>query len=193
MNRIHNLICSSGWWRGRVERQLVPWGVKGVELGNQVLEVGPGFGATTQVLARRLGRLDVLELDSGYCQRLRAQIGDTATVTQGDATAMPYPDGRFSAVLCFTMLHHIPSRELQDRAFAEIARVLEPGGVFAGTDSVGTGLVFKLIHIGDTLMPLDPDELPQRLRAAGLDDPEVRRADGTFRFRARKGTSPGAP
>ena len=106
---------------------------------------------------------------------------------------MPYPDGRFSAVLCFTMLHHIPTQELQDRAFAEITRVLEPGGVFAGTDSVGTGLVFKLIHIGDTLMPLNPDELPHRLRAAGLDDPEVRRADGTFRFRARKGEGPRGP
>ena len=46
------------------------------------------------------------------------------------------------------MLHHIPSLDLQDRAFAEIARVLRPGGTFAGTDSLGAGLVFKLIHSG---------------------------------------------
>jgi ubiquinone/menaquinone biosynthesis C-methylase UbiE len=186
VNRIHNLICSSVRWQGRVERELVPWGVKGVDLGDRVLEVGPGFGATTRVLARRLERLDVLELDEGYCQRLRAELPDSVTVTQGDATSLPYPDGSFSAVLCFTMLHHIPTRHDQDRAFAEIARVLTPDGVFAGTDSVGTGPLFKLIHVGDTLLPLDPDELPQRLRAAGLDDPEVRRANGSFRFRARK-------
>lgn len=186
MNRVHNLICSSGWWRGRVERELLPWGLKGVELGSDVLEVGPGFGATTRVLANQLGHLDVLELDSGYCNGLRSQLGDAVTVTHGDATAMPYPDARFSAVVCFTMLHHIPSRELQDRAFAEIARVLRPGGVFAGTDSVGTGMVFKMLHVGDTLMPLDPDQLPDRLREAGLGDPAIRRADGTFRFRARK-------
>jgi ubiquinone/menaquinone biosynthesis C-methylase UbiE len=186
MNRIHNLICSSEWWRGRVEHKLLPWGLADVELGERVLEVGPGFGATTRLLATRLQSLDVLELDAGYCERLRAELGPSVTVTQGDATRMPYPDGQFSAVVCFTMLHHIPSRELQDEAFAEIARVLAPGATFAGTDSVGTGIVFKLIHIGDTLLTVDPDGLPARLETAGLTGTSVDRSDGSFRFRARK-------
>jgi SAM-dependent methyltransferase len=186
VNPIHNVICSSRAWRRRVERELVPWGVENLELGRRVLELGPGFGATTRCLVRGLGQLDVLELDKRYCQRLQVQLGSRVKVTQGDATSMPYPDGDFSAVLCFTMLHHIPSRELQDEAFSEVARVLAPGGVFAGTDSVGTGTVFKLIHIGDTLVPIDPDELPERLRAAGLSEVVVDRADGSFRFRAGK-------
>jgi ubiquinone/menaquinone biosynthesis C-methylase UbiE len=186
VNPIHNVICSSKRWRRRAERKLVPWALQGVELGRQVLEVGPGFGATTRALTRRVGPLDVLEVDERYCERLRVQLGSRVNVTCGDATAMPFPDGRFSAVLCFTMLHHIPSRELQDEAFAEVARVLEPGGVFAGTDSVGSGRVFKLIHIGDTLVPIDPGELPARLRAAGLTEPAVERADGSFRWSARK-------
>lgn len=186
MNPVHNVICSSRLWRRRVKRELVPWGVQDLELGDRVLELGPGFGATTHVLVRELGRLDVLELDRRYCERLRVQLGSRVSVTQGDATSMPYPDGCFSAVLCFTVLHHIPSRELQDTAFAEVARVLAPGGVFAGTDSVGTGLVFKLIHVGDTLVPIDPAELPTRLREAGLDEPAIDRADGSFRFRAWK-------
>jgi hypothetical protein len=46
--------------------------------------------------------------------------------------------------------------------------------------------MFKLIHIGDTLVPIDPDELPDRLQAAGLTETVVDRADGSFRFRARK-------
>ena len=186
MNGIHNLICSSGWWRSRVEQKLVPWGIGSAELGDRVLEVGPGFGATTRVLAERLGSLDVLELEPRYCEKLRAELGSSVSVTQGDATEMPYPDASFSAVLSFTMLHHIPSRELQDRAFAEIARVLTPGAVFAGTDSVGTGAVFKLIHLGDTLRPIDPEGLPGRLRTAGFADAAVQRRDGSFRFRARK-------
>jgi SAM-dependent methyltransferase len=107
-------------------------------------------------------------------------------VVQGDATRLPFDDGRFSAAVCFTMLHHIPSASLQDQAFREIARVLRLGGTFAGTDSVGTGLLFKLIHIGDTLRPLDPDRLPARLTAAGLADATVERANGSMRFRARK-------
>lgn len=186
MNRIHNRICSSARWHRRVEQELVPWGLEGVELGDRVLEIGPGLGATTRVLARRLSSLHVLELDPGYCERLRRELGHGVEVRQGDATNMPYADASFSAALCFTMLHHIPSRELQDRALSEVARVLAPGGVFAGTDSVGTGLVFRLIHVGDTMVLIDPDELPRRLEAQGLVDPVVDRADGSFRFRARK-------
>ena len=186
MNRVHNVLCASRWWRKRVEGKLVPWGLRDVELGDRVLEIGPGFGVTTRVLARRLGRLDVLELDQRYCDRLRAALGSRVTVTHGDATTMAYPDGHFTAVLCFTMLHHIPARHLQDAAFAQVARVLAPGGTFAGTDSVGTGMLFKVIHFGDTLVPIDPEELPARLRAAGLADPQVERENGSFRFRARK-------
>jgi ubiquinone/menaquinone biosynthesis C-methylase UbiE len=187
MNRVHNVVCSSGWWARRAEHELVPFGIDGVELGDDVLELGPGFGATTRVLAERLGRLSVLELDPGYCRRLREQLGGSVEVTEGDATRLPYPDGRFSAVLCFTMLHHIPTVPQQDRAFAEVARVLRPGGTFAGTDSVGTGWLFKAIHVGDTLNLVDLDGLPARLESAGLTVTEVKRGRRSFRWRARKG------
>ena len=186
MNRVHNVLCSSGWWARRAEHELVPFGVDGVELGDDVLEVGPGFGATTRVLAPRLGRLSVLELDPGYCRRLRAEFAGTVEVTEGDATRLPYPDGRFSAVLCFTMLHHIPTVAQQDQAFAEIARVLRPGGRFAGIDSLGTGWMFHAIHVGDTLNLVDPDGLSARLERVGLDVREVRRGGRSFRWTAIK-------
>lgn len=185
MNRVHNLLCSSDWWARRVEDKLVPWGLDGVDLGEAVLEVGPGFGATTRLLATMPPRLTVVELEERYCDRLRAELGDAIDVVQGDATDLPFEDDRFTAVVCFTMLHHIPSRDLQDRAFKEFARVLRPAGTFAGTDSVGTGSLFKLIHIGDTMVLLDPIRLPERLRAAGFSEPVVERHDGSFRFRAR--------
>jgi ubiquinone/menaquinone biosynthesis C-methylase UbiE len=187
MNRMHNIVCSSGWWSRRAEHELVPFGVDGVDLGDDVLEIGPGFGATTRVLADRLPRLSVVELDPGYCERLRTELPNgTVTVTQGDATSLPYPDARFSAVLCFTMLHHIPTVAQQDQAFAEIARVLRPGGTFAGTDSIGVGWLFKAIHIGEILNLVDPDGLPARLERAGLVVSEVKRGSRSFRWRATK-------
>jgi ubiquinone/menaquinone biosynthesis C-methylase UbiE len=186
MNVAHNLICSSDRWARRVEHELVPWGLDGVELGDDVLEIGPGFGATTRLLAAKTPRLSVLELSGRYCERLRGALGNTVDITQGDATEMPYDDDRFSAVICFTMLHHLDPPVLQDRAFGEVTRVLRPGGTFAGTDSLGTGWLFKLIHVGDTLAPIDPERLPARLRGAGLGDPYVDRGGRSLRFRASK-------
>jgi ubiquinone/menaquinone biosynthesis C-methylase UbiE len=186
VNRAHAIICSSGWWARTVERELLPWGLAGVELGDDVLEVGPGFGATTRLLARRGTRLTVLELEEDYCERLRRVLPQNVEVTQGDASRMPFADGRFSAVVCFTMLHHLASAELQDRLLAEAARVLGAGGMFAGTDSLGTGRIFKMLHVGDTLVPVPPDGLPERLERAGLANARVKRGGRSFRFRALK-------
>jgi ubiquinone/menaquinone biosynthesis C-methylase UbiE len=186
MNRAHSVICSSGWWARTVERNLLPWGLKGVDLGDEVLEIGPGFGATTRILARREGSLTVMELSESYCKRLRRTLDGDVEIVQGDATAMPFADGRFSGVVCFTMLHHVPSPELQDRLLGEVCRVLRPGGVFAGTDNLGTGVAFTALHARDTLVPVDPDGLPSRLELAGLVEPRVDVGGRSFRFRARK-------
>ncbi|HEY2767247.1 MAG TPA: class I SAM-dependent methyltransferase [Solirubrobacteraceae bacterium] len=186
MNWPHAVICSSGWWARTVERELLPWALADVDLGDDVLEIGPGFGATTRVLARRPGSLTVLELSESYCERLRRTLDSDVEVVQADATAMPFADGRFSGVVCFTMLHHVPSPEMQNRLMSEVSRVLRPGGVFAGTDSLGTGRAFKLLHVHDTLVPVAPDDLPARIERAGLVEPRVDRGGSSFRFRARK-------
>jgi ubiquinone/menaquinone biosynthesis C-methylase UbiE len=186
MNRAHGLICSSGWWARSVERKLLPWSLAGLDLGDDVLEIGPGFGATTHVLARKPGSLTVVELSESYCKRLRQTLDDDVEIVQADATTMPFADGRFSGVVCFTMLHHVPSRELQEQLLSEVSRVLRAGGVFAGTDNLGTGQAFKLLHIRDTLVPVAPDELPARLERAGLIEPHVDKGGRSFRFHAHK-------
>jgi SAM-dependent methyltransferase len=186
MNRAHAVVCSSGRWARTVESKLLPWALAGVDLGGDVLEIGPGYGATTRVLARRPGALSVVELEQRYCERLRSALGDEVQVVHADATDMPFADGRFSGVVCFTMLHHLPSPELQDRLLAEASRVLRPGGTFAGTDSLGTGSAFRLLHIRDTLVPVEPDRLPARLQRAGLNEPSVETRGRSFRFHARK-------
>jgi SAM-dependent methyltransferase len=104
---------------------------------------------------------------------------------------MPFQAGRFSAVVSFTMLHHVPSPESQDRLLAEVCRVLRPGGVFAGSDSTASFL-FRLAHLGDTMVLIDPDRFASRLQAAGFADAGVRRGNRAFSFRAiRPPTSSG--
>jgi SAM-dependent methyltransferase len=171
MNLLHRRLCSSQGWASAVAETLNPF-LDGLDLGEQVLEVGPGYGATTRVLAERVPRLTVLEIDHASAERLRTQFDDRVTVLCGDATAMPLPDGEFSAVVCFTMLHHVPSAGMQDAVFAEARRVLRPGGLFAGYDSLPS-LRFRLLHIGDTMVVLNPATLPNRLTGSGLTDVDV--------------------
>lgn len=80
MNKAHAVLCSSGWWARTVERELLPWGLAGLDLGDDVLEIGPGFGATTRVLAHRGGSLTVVELSEGYCKRLRQTLDDDVEI-----------------------------------------------------------------------------------------------------------------
>ncbi len=189
MNAFHRRYCASPGWARRVGENLLPWALDGLGLGDDVLEIGPGLGVTTRLLAPRVPRLTVLEIDERFRSRLRAEFGPPAgqvRVVSGDGSAMPFPDNEFSAVVCFTMLHHVESSSTQDRLFAEAYRVLRPGGVFAGSDSQSS-LRFRLIHLFDTMVVVDPATLPQRLRMAGFPAPEVA-LSRSVRFRAVKPT-----
>jgi hypothetical protein len=117
MNLIHRKICSSAKWADTVEERLTPWLAKR-DLGDDVLEIGPGFGATTKVLLDVVPKLTILEIDPASTALLRAEFGDRADVHEGSGAEMPFADGRFSAVVCFTMLHHVPTTALQDAIFA---------------------------------------------------------------------------
>jgi SAM-dependent methyltransferase len=166
MNRYHRRLCRSPRWSAFMAGTVLPRALDGIDLGPRVLELGPGYGASTRPLAERARSLTVLEYDPLLAARLRAGLG-SARVVRGDATSMGFGAGSFSAVVCFTMLHHLPGAAAQDRLFAEAARVLRPGGVFAGTDS-RPSLRWRLIHLGDICTPVDPGTLPCRLEAAGF-------------------------
>ncbi|MCR6487299.1 class I SAM-dependent methyltransferase [Amycolatopsis sp. OK19-0408] len=172
MNLIHRKLCSSAKWADTVEERLKPW-LAERELGDDVLEIGPGFGATTKVLLDVVPKLTVLEIDHASSELLRAEYGDRAEVVEGSGAEMPFETGRFSAVVCFTMLHHVPTVGLQDAIFAEAARVLHPGGTYCGSDSQ-LSFRFRLLHIGDTMNVLDAATLPGRLERAGFERVEVK-------------------
>lgn len=174
MNWMHRRLCSSDKWAKAMETYL-PWALEGVDLGPDVLEIGPGYGANLRVLVRRVPRLTAVEIDADTARTLRESWGDQARILHEDASAMSLPDGSFSSVVACTMLHHVPTPALQDRIFAEAFRVLRPGGVLAGSDSQPS-LGFRLLHIGDTMNTLDPGTLPDRLRAAGFTEVRVEHA-----------------
>ncbi len=158
-----------------IREVILPWALGDVRLGDDVLEVGPGYGATTDVLGETVGQLTAVEIDGELAAMLRERFAGVPSVhiVNGDATSLDYPDGRFTGAACFTMLHHVAPADRQDRLFAEIARVLRAGAVLVASDSIASDELAQL-HDGDTYNPVDPATLPERLSAAGFRDVEVR-------------------
>jgi SAM-dependent methyltransferase len=186
MNRLHRWYCQSSQWRHKVENEVLPWSLRGIDLGNDVLEVGPGPGLTTDWLRRRCNSLTCIEVDQELaCSLAQRTASANVRVQCADATAMPYRDRTFSGAVSFTMFHHIPSQALQDRLFAEVYRVLRPSGVFAGTDSMRS-LLMRIFHIRDTMVLVDPGTLPARFEAVGFRGVKIEIGAGRFRFVARR-------
>lgn len=93
----------------------------------RVLELGCGPGWFSPELARAVpdGQLVMVDLQPEMLSRARRRVGSGATMTCGDATALPVRSGTVDAVFLSAVLGEVPDR---DAALAEVARVLAPGG-----------------------------------------------------------------
>lgn len=88
-----------------------------------LLDVGCGLGYLSQALG---GGLRCIGLDYDAAS-LRHGPGAETKRTRGDAARLPFKDDTFDVVLCSELLEHLPDG-MDDLAFAEMARVLKPGG-----------------------------------------------------------------
>jgi len=167
--------CGSDEWKAVVRESIIPWALGDVDLGDDVLEVGPGYGATTDVLVESLPKLTAVEIDHDLAAMLMDRFAGRSSViiVCGDATSLEFPDGHFSGAVSFTMLHHVPTAALQERLFAEVGRVLRQGGMFVAGDSLASSEL-EAGHEGDTYNPVNPDGLAARLEVAGFDKVEVK-------------------
>ncbi len=173
VNKDHLALCSSPQWAALLEDELLPWVLDGCQLGDDLLEVGPGPGLATDILRQRAGRVTAAELDPLLAAGLATRLsGTNVRVVMADATCLPFADGRFTGAACLTMLHHIPSQAAQDSALAELCRVLRPGGVLAGCDGLDTPDRRRLHH-DDVFVPVDQQTLGDRLRRAGFTEAKV--------------------
>jgi SAM-dependent methyltransferase len=182
MNETHLKFLSSPEWAHMVETELLPWIESAGELGDDVLEIGPGPGVTTDLLRRRVARLTAVEMDPSLGAALQERpSGTNVSVIVADATRSGLPASHFSTAACFSVLHHMPSGDHQDQLFAELHRVLRPGGLFVGQDSLDLEPI-RLGHADDVFTPVDPEELVVRLAAAGFNDTKTDVLGYHFRF-----------
>lgn len=167
MNSQHERLCTSPEWEAHLRTAVLPAVTAGITFGEALLELGPGPGAATAWLCRRVRRLVAVESDEQSANALRNRFeASNVEVVHGDATALPFATASFDCVAAFTMLHHIPTRPLQARLLGEAIRVLRPGGALFGSDSLDSREL-RHFHHEDTYNPIEPATLLALLSAHG--------------------------
>ncbi len=168
VNDDHQRLCSSIEWAEHLQVEVLPQLLARVDLGEDMLELGPGPGGATDLLRQQVRHLTALEFDAMAALALQARfVGGNVTVVQGDCANTGMPDESFDSIGSFTMLHHIPTDRGQCETLAEAFRMLRPGGVLIGSDSVASNDLHHF-HADDTYNPVEPAWLVTQLLTLGF-------------------------
>lgn len=157
----------------------------GLRAGDRVLDLGCGFGRHAFEALRRGAHVTACDMaipelqqviDTATAMSAANEVPDgvAATVVNGDATRLPFADGVFDRVIASEVLEHVPD---DTAAFAELSRVLRPGGILAVT--VPAFLSERICwalnddyhapnQVGGHVRIYTTDELRSRFAAAGL-------------------------
>jgi len=186
MNRMEHFFCSTSLWQRMTHRFLLPWVLSGARMGDHVLEIGAGYGAATGHLLKLAPRVTSLEFDPRLLRKLKAnhQCAEL-TALCGDAATLPFADQSFSSAVAILMLHHLKSRELQDRALSEVHRVLRPGGSFFAFE-INDGWIHRVAHYKSTFTPVAAGSAFARLAKVGFAKISVDFLRGGYRVSARR-------
>jgi SAM-dependent methyltransferase len=186
VNENHLQVLASPRWAQMLRENVLPWLESVGDLGDDVLEVGPGPGLTTDMLLTLTARITAVEVDASLAAQLARRLASSnVEVINVSAERTGLASNRFSAAACFAALHHTETVAAQDRVFAELLRVLRPGAILVGSEGYDNEQT-RHAHVGDQFVPVDPERLPQRLESIGFTEVGVERGEYDFRFQARK-------
>lgn len=119
------------YWKGRdYEHQAEEVAIRRLLAGRHFghgIDLGGGFGRLTKLIAEYCDQADLVEPSENQRAEGKKFLAETpnAGIKEGTVTEIPYPDASLDLVLVVRVLHHVPETA---SAFAEIARVLKPGG-----------------------------------------------------------------
>ena len=160
-----------------------------IKPGDKVLDVGCGTGSLTLAAQARAGASgEVHGIDAApemieVARSKAARSGASVDFRIGLVEEIPFPDGSFDVVLSSLMIHHLPD-DLKRTAFAEMRRVLKPGGhLFAVDFEPPTSPLVRHVlahaHSGG-MMRVDVREYVPMMEEVGFDRVEAGRTK--FRY-----------
>ena len=172
--------------------------LRGADRG-RILEVGAGTGVLTRAMAASLAddvTIVASDLNPGMLDRAAAAGAGRVEWRRADVMELPFPDGGFDTVVCQFAAMFFPDKP---RAFAEVRRVLAPGGrfLFNVWDAIGVNeFADEVDRAVAVLFPADPPRFMMRtphgyhdtaaiarhLREAGFANaPEIEAVEGRSR------------
>ena len=155
----------------------------GLSAGWSVLDVGGGTGVLAHHVAVASGcRVAVLDHDPSAVAIADSRDGVSAVL--GDASAMPFPDATFDAVLLIDSFHHVAD---QRSAVRETARVLRAGGLVLVAERDPAHFAAMLTYtyervIGESVSPHTPQALAEMFHDAGIEGESRLGSGDSYRF-----------
>jgi len=136
-------------------------------------DLGCGTGQVAMALAPVVRRVIAVDDSAAMLQAARRQVRalDNVEVRRGRLEALPIDDGALDAAVCVLVLHHVAEPET---AFAEVARVLRPGGRFLLTDMMPHEREAYRQQMGHVWLGFSEEQIARYLTNAGFEDCRIR-------------------
>lgn len=171
----------------RIKQRLVDQAT--IQPGHRVLDLGCGTGTLMAMIKQQQPAAHVSGVDPDpdvlAIARSKAQrLGLDLAFDQGYADQLPYPDDSFDRVVSSLVVHHLKTN-IKQAAFAEVRRVLSPGGEFHIADfgpprGVWSHLLYPLALIFEEASDNVKGRLPGWLEQAGFGQVEQTAAYGSL-------------
>jgi SAM-dependent methyltransferase len=117
-----------------------------------ICDLGCGPGHVTEYLSRFNVNVIGLDLSSGILKQARAMHSEIVFL-QGNMLDLPFADAKLAGIIAFYSIIHFDNHQVA-RAFAEMARVLRPGGLVL----LGVHVGRDVVHVNELWgIPVDFD------------------------------------
>jgi ubiquinone/menaquinone biosynthesis C-methylase UbiE len=100
--------------------------------GGSILDLGCGNGRITEFMPKVFGSVYGIDISAEMIKQANKRVGYHKNITfiENDGLKIPLPEEMFDVVFSFLVFQHFKTKEMVEKNFAEVWRVLKKGGIF---------------------------------------------------------------